>query len=69
VAIIAGKPAGRDEFHWDKNLPGFGVRMQASGMASYVIEYRPPSPERRRLRGVAEARVAGSSSVTRAAVL
>ena len=24
------QPAGKDEFHWDKLLPGFGVRVQRS---------------------------------------
>jgi len=34
------QPAGKDEFHWDKLLPGFGVRVQRSGASAYVVKYR-----------------------------
>src|SRR5437899_3036213 len=34
------KPSGKDEFHWDNLLPGFGVRVQRSGASSYVVKYR-----------------------------
>jgi integrase len=35
------RPSDRDEFHWDKSLPGFGLRVQRSGASSYVVKYRP----------------------------
>src|SRR5258706_587790 len=34
---------GKDEFHWDNMLPGFGVRVQRSGASSYVVKYRAGS--------------------------
>jgi integrase len=42
--VASIEPTGKDEFHWDKNLPGFGLRVQASGASSYVVKYRPASP-------------------------
>jgi len=34
------KPAERERFEWDDELPGFGVRVQPSGATSYVLRYR-----------------------------
>src|SRR5262249_2683131 len=34
------KPADREYFAWDRNVPGFGVRVQVSGAMSYVVKYR-----------------------------
>ena len=32
--------AGRPQFLWDPELKGFGVKAEASGSKSYVIQYR-----------------------------
>ena len=37
------KPAREDYFVWDRNLIGFGVRVQPTGAKSYVVKYRAGS--------------------------
>jgi integrase len=37
------KPASGDYFVWDKSLIGFGVRVQRTGVKSYVVKYRAGS--------------------------
>ncbi len=41
------KPNGRDYFVWDDQLPGFGLRVFASGSKSYLIQYRHSGRTRR----------------------
>lgn len=40
---------GRDVFHWDDALKGFGVRIKPSGSAAYLVQYRTDEGATRRL--------------------
>ncbi|GJD64424.1 Arm DNA-binding domain-containing protein [Methylobacterium frigidaeris] len=46
-AVEAAEPNGRDYFLWCDELPGFGVRIFASGRRSYLIQYRAGGRSRR----------------------
>ena len=41
--IDASKPKATEYFVWDGALAGFGVRVQPSGVMSYVVKYRAGS--------------------------
>lgn len=43
------KPDGSDRFVWDEGLTGFGIRVKPSGTMSYLIQYRTPRGQTRRL--------------------
>ena len=38
---------GRDAVFWDRDLPGFGIRVYASGLKKYVVQSRGPGGSRR----------------------
>ncbi len=44
-------PGKRDHFEWDDALPGFGIRIQNGGRASYVVQYKIGTVEKRRSLG------------------
>ena len=44
IRSIAALPVtGRDAFHWDRDLAGFGVRVQRNGRKVYVVQSRGPA--------------------------
>ncbi len=45
--IDALAPEGRDYFVWDDEMPGFGMRVFASGKKCYVVQYRKDGRTRR----------------------
>ena len=49
VDRLAAEPAMSDTFHWDSALPGFGLRVFATGRMSWVVQYRTADRRQRRL--------------------
>ncbi|MCY4550409.1 MAG: integrase arm-type DNA-binding domain-containing protein, partial [Defluviicoccus sp.] len=44
IRSITALPAtGRDAFYWDRDLAGFGVRVQRNGRKVYVVQSRGPA--------------------------
>ncbi len=46
-AIDSIKCDGTDRFHWDRDLPGFGVRVRATGRKFFVAQFRAGGRVRR----------------------
>lgn len=42
-SVDALTPQEADYFVWDEDLPGFGIRVYASGRKSYLVQYRKRS--------------------------
>ena len=42
--IVDGlKARGKDAIFWDRDLPGFGVRVHATGRKLYIVQSRGPA--------------------------
>lgn len=46
-AVDALRPGQRTEFLWDRDLPGFGLRMTPAGVRSYVFQWQRGARSRR----------------------
>ena len=46
-SIEALAPRGIDYIAWDRDVPGFGVRVMPSGRKSFVLQYRVGRRSRR----------------------
>ena len=49
VDSVRAQRTDKDVTHWDDTLKGFGLRIQASGAASYIIMYRTHEGRQRKL--------------------
>ena len=46
-SVDAMQPGVKDALYWDTMLPGFGIRVYASGRKTYVVQCRGPNGSRR----------------------
>ena len=49
IDALAPPPAKGEAFTWDTELKGFGVRLMASGVGSYILKYRNQEGRQRKL--------------------
>lgn len=61
VDRLITEPAMGDVFHWDSALPGFGIRVFASGRISWVVQYR--MSDRRQPGDLSAAKTTGAKSL------
>lgn len=45
--VDLAQPGPKDVFHWDQDIPGFGLRVKPSGAKSYLVQYRQDGRSRR----------------------
>ncbi|MCP4316486.1 MAG: site-specific integrase [Hyphomicrobiales bacterium] len=46
--VLRLRPSEREAFHWDTQLPGFGLRAKPSGVRTFVVQYRNAGGRTRR---------------------
>jgi hypothetical protein len=39
------RPKDTDEIHWEKSLPGFGLRVSTKGVKTSLVQYRVRQPD------------------------
>jgi integrase len=51
IGKLGCPPSKAEAFHWDDDMPGFGLRIRASGVRRWVVQYRTGATQRRVLLG------------------
>lgn len=46
--VDEAKPSQKDQFIWDSELKGFGLKVTPKGRKVYIVQYRPPNGRTRR---------------------
>jgi hypothetical protein len=47
IGKLGCPPDKAEAFHWDGDVPGFGLRVRASGVRRWIVQYRTGSGQRR----------------------
>ena len=51
-SVAALSATGRDSVYWDRELPGFGIRVYRTGRKVYIVQTRGPAGSKRAIVGV-----------------